>query len=77
MLLLVGYVAAGIALGDAALARGWAARAAHRGWRALFAALGVLVIGIVALIPWLGALAALAALITGMGALLLQARAPG
>ncbi|MDH5578561.1 MAG: polymer-forming cytoskeletal protein [Betaproteobacteria bacterium] len=77
MLLLVGYVAAGIALGDATLARGWAARAAHRGWRALFAALGVLVIGIVALIPWLGALAALAALITGMGALLLQARAPG
>jgi len=77
VLLLVGYVAAGIALGDATLARWWTPRAAHRGWRALFAALGVLVIGLVALIPWLGALIALAALLSGMGALLLQARAPG
>lgn len=76
-LLLAGYVAAGIALGDAALARWWAARAAHRGWRALAAALGVLVLGLVALIPWLGALIAFAALIAGMGALLMQARAPG
>lgn len=76
-LLLLGYVAAGIALGDAALARWWAARAAHRGWRALFAALGVLVLGVAALIPWLGVLIALAALVLGMGALLLQSRAPG
>jgi hypothetical protein len=76
-LLKVGYVAAAIALGDATLGRWWAPRAAHRGWRALFAALGVLVIGLVALIPWLGALIALAALFWGMGALLLQARAPG
>ncbi len=76
-LLLVGYVAAGIALGDATLARWWAARAAHRGWRALAAALGVLVIGLAALIPWLGSLIAMLALVAGMGALLLQARAPG
>ena len=74
-LLLTGYVAAGIALGDAVLRRWLAARAAHRGWRALFAALGVLVIGLVALIPWLGGLVALVALVTGMGALLLQVRA--
>lgn len=77
VLLLVGYVAAGIALGEATLARWWAPRAAHRGWRALFAALGVLVIGLVALIPWLGVLVALVALLAGMGALLLQARAAG
>jgi hypothetical protein len=76
-LLLTGYVAAGIALGDTVLRRWLAARAAHRGWRALFAALGVLVIGLVALIPWLGGLLALGALLAGMGALLLQARAPG
>lgn len=76
-LLLTGYVAAGIALGEAALARWWTARAAHRGWRALAAALGVLAIGLVALIPWLGALIALLALLAGMGALLLQARIPG
>ena len=73
-LLLVGYVAAGIALGDATLRRWFAARAAHRGWRALFAALGVFALGIAALIPWLGALLAFVALIAGMGALLLQAR---
>jgi cytoskeletal protein CcmA (bactofilin family) len=73
-LLLVGYVAGGIALGEATMRRWFAARAAHRGWRALFAALGVFVIGIVALIPWLGALVAFVALIAGMGALLLQAR---
>jgi len=70
-LLLLGYVAAGIALGDAALKRWLAARAAHKGWRALFAALGVLAIGILALIPWLGGLIAFLALLAGMGALLL------
>jgi len=76
LLLLVGYVAAGIALGDAALARWSAPRAAQRGWRALAAALGVLAIGLAALVPWVGGFVAFAALILGMGALLLQARAP-
>lgn len=71
VLMLLGYIAAGIALGDGVLARGWASRAAHRGWRALFATLGVLAIGVVALIPWLGGLVAFLALITGMGALLM------
>lgn len=71
-LLLVGYVAAGAALGDAVLKRWFAGRAAQRGWRALFAALGVLAIGIVALIPWLGALVAFLALIAGMGAMVLM-----
>jgi cytoskeletal protein CcmA (bactofilin family) len=73
-LLKVGYVTAGIALGDAALGRWQAARATQRGWRALFAALGVLAIGLVALVPWLGAIVVFLALIAGMGALLLQAR---
>jgi cytoskeletal protein CcmA (bactofilin family) len=71
-LLLVGYVAAGAALGDAVLKRWLAGRAAHRGWRALFAALGVLAIGLVALVPWLGALVAFLALIAGMGAMVLM-----
>jgi len=70
VLLLVGYVCAGIALGDVALKRWLARRAAHRGWRALAAAIGVLVIGLLALVPWLGALIAFLALIAGMGALL-------
>jgi hypothetical protein len=70
-LLLVGYVSAGIALGQLALRKWLAARAARKGWRALFAALGVLAIGLAALIPWLGPLVAFLALIAGMGALLL------
>jgi hypothetical protein len=74
-LLLVGYVAAGIALGDAALKRWLAGRAAHKGWRALGAALGVLAVSLAALIPWLGALIAFLALLAGMGALLLQLKA--
>jgi hypothetical protein len=71
-LLLVGYAAAGAALGDAALRRWLVARAAHRGWRALFAALGVLAIGLAALIPWLGGFVAFLALLAGMGAMVLQ-----
>lgn len=70
-LLLVGYVAAGAALGDAVLKRWLTARATQRGWRALFAALGVLAIGLAALIPWLGALVAFLALLAGMGAMVL------
>ena len=71
-LLLVGYVAGGAALGEAALRRWLAARAAHKGWRALFAALGVLAIGLLALIPWLGGFVAFLALLAGMGAMVLQ-----
>lgn len=70
-LLLVGYIAAGVALGDAALKRWLAARAEVKGWRALFAALGVLAIGLLALVPWLGGFVAFLALLAGMGALLL------
>lgn len=73
-LLLVGYVAAGVALGDAVLKRWLAARAGLKGWRALFAALGVLAIGLLALIPWLGGFVAFLALLAGMGALLLAMR---
>ena len=73
-LLLVGYVSAGIALGNLALRKWLATRAARKGWQALFAAIGVLAIGLVALIPWLGALVAFFALIAGMGALLLPLR---
>lgn len=73
-LLLVGYVCAGIALGEMALKRWLAARAAQRAWRALAAALGVLVIALLTLVPWLGGLVAFLALIAGTGALLLSLR---
>jgi cytoskeletal protein CcmA (bactofilin family) len=66
-LLLVGYVGAGIALGNALVAR-W-----QSGWRrALAAALGVLVVSLLALVPWLGALMVFVALISGMGAILVS-----
>jgi hypothetical protein len=73
-LLLAGYLAAGMALGDAALRR-WRPDA-RTGWRAAAAALGVLAIGLLALLPWLGALIALLALTAGMGALVIALRAP-
>jgi cytoskeletal protein CcmA (bactofilin family) len=66
-LILAGYVGAGIALGNAVLRR-W-----QGGWRrALAAALGVLVVSLLALVPWLGALVVFVALITGMGAILVS-----
>jgi hypothetical protein len=52
------YVAAGIALGEA-VRRRWLADSKHAGWR-------VLVIGAAALVPWLGKLVALLALVVGM-----------
>ncbi|HET7362960.1 MAG TPA: polymer-forming cytoskeletal protein [Burkholderiales bacterium] len=73
-LMLVGYVASGIAIGNAALARWQAERAAHTGWRVAAAAAGTLILSLVALIPWLGGLVAFLALLAGIGALLLELR---
>ena len=74
-LLLVGYVAAGVALGNAVAARWRADYAARGAWRAAAAAAGVLVLCLLALVPWLGGFVALVALVAGVGALLLQLRA--
>ena len=71
-LLLAGYVAAGMALGEAALGR-WRP-GARVGWRAAAAALGVLAIGLLALLPWVGGFVALIALLAGAGALALALR---
>ena len=71
-LLPVGYVSAGIALGDWALQRFRAGSAASMGWRIGVAALAVLVIALAGWIAWLGALIGIAALLAGMGALVLQ-----
>jgi hypothetical protein len=72
-LLLLGYVASGIALGDAVLSR-WRSSGAGSGWRAGAAALGVLLLGVLTLLPWVGAMVAFLTLIAGMGALVLAAR---
>jgi cytoskeletal protein CcmA (bactofilin family) len=75
-LLLAGYVAAGISLGEFALQRFQAARASRIGWRVMAAALGMLAISLLGRLPWVGGLVVFAALLLGVGALLMQL-APG
>ncbi len=74
VLLLVGYVLAGVALGDAALRRLKPERAAERNGRIVAALVALLVLGLLARIPLLGGLIGLLALLVGLGALLQQAR---
>ncbi|GAB4482567.1 MAG: hypothetical protein OHK0044_31610 [Burkholderiaceae bacterium] len=73
-LLVVGYASAGVALGDSALKRLRPAAAAELWWRVAAAMLATLVIALVARVPYLGGVVILAALVVGMGALLLQTR---
>jgi hypothetical protein len=74
MLLLVGYVSAGIALGDIALQRWRAERAAKPGWRIAAAVLAMLVLSLLGRVPFVGWLVTLAAMLIGIGALLMQTR---
>ncbi|HYX66803.1 MAG TPA: polymer-forming cytoskeletal protein [Burkholderiales bacterium] len=71
-LLLLGYATSGIAIGLAALQRWRPARAPQAAMRIVFAALGMLAVVLLASIPWIGGLVALAALFLGVGALLQQ-----
>ncbi|HEX6705589.1 MAG TPA: polymer-forming cytoskeletal protein [Albitalea sp.] len=73
-LLLVGYTMTGIAVGDWVLARHAGANVAAMGRRVLAAALAVLVIALLGRVPWVGWLVSFAALIAGVGALVMQAR---
>jgi hypothetical protein len=74
VLLLVGFVAAGVALGDAVLGRWSAPRFARTSWRAVAAAIGVLVLALLARVPYVGAFVALLALLVGVGAVLMSLR---
>jgi cytoskeletal protein CcmA (bactofilin family) len=71
VLLLVGYVASGVALGQWVLSRAMPASAGATGWRIVAALLGVLVVGLLASIPFIGGFIALLAVLAGMGAILL------
>lgn len=71
VLLLLGYVSTGVALGDWALARVKADAAAKAWWRAAAAVLGVLVIALLGSVPVAGTLVVLAALLLGLGAIVL------
>lgn len=71
-LLPLAYVSTGIALGDWALQRWQTERAARLGWRIGAAAAALVALALLATLPWLGGVVALAALLAGLGALLLQ-----
>jgi hypothetical protein len=73
-LLLTGYVASGVGAGSLALRRWRPERAASTAWRVGAAAVGMFVIVLLGKLPWLGGLVGLAALLLGIGALLMQLR---
>jgi hypothetical protein len=70
------YVAAAVGLGDWALTRWQAARAAVWGWRVGAATLALVLLNALGHVPWLGALLGFAVLLAGLGAMLLQWRRP-
>jgi hypothetical protein len=70
-LLLVGYIAAAVTLGDLALARAKPDAAARAPWRMGAAALAVLVLAVLARVPFVGGLVVLVTILLGMGALIL------
>lgn len=72
LLLFVGYVTAGIGMGQALLLRLQSQRATRAGWRVIAAALGVVAISLLGRLPWVGGLVVFAAMLLGIGALLLQ-----
>lgn len=74
VLLLAGYVSTGVVAGGLALTRLRAVRASHPGWRFGAAALGMFSISLLGRLPWVGGLIVLAALLVGIGALLMQLR---
>jgi hypothetical protein len=71
-LLLLGYVLAGVALGDFAHARFRTGHLPSHGSRIIAAVIALLVLGLLAAIPVLGGLLCLMFTLAGMGALLLQ-----
>lgn len=71
-LLLAGYVSAGAAAGELALQRFHPARASQLGWRVAAAALGMFAISLLGRLPWIGGLAVFAAMLLGIGTLLMQ-----
>lgn len=72
LLLLVGYVSAGIGLGDRVLKRVKSDHPNSMLWRVGGAVAGVLIVSVLVRIPWMGTWVALAALVTGVGVLVMQ-----
>ena len=78
VLLLVGYVASAVGLGQWALLRFKAEAADRNAWRIASAMAAMLVLALLGSLPWVGGLVALLAVLAGMGAiaLLLAPRGP-
>lgn len=74
ILLVLGYVATAVAFGDTALANFRPAEAQRSSWRVLAAVLAMLVLTLVARIPFAGGLVGFAAMLIGIGAILLAMR---
>lgn len=72
ILLIVGYVSTGISIGDWALKRAKSEASSSMLWRIFSAILGVLIVSLLARIPWLGGWVMLSALLIGLGALTSQ-----
>ena len=72
LLLLVGYVSAGIGLGDRVLKRVKSDDPNSMLWRVGGAVAGGLIVSVLVRIPWMGTWVALAALVTGVGVLVMQ-----
>lgn len=71
-LIVWGHATAGVIVGDVMLKRWGGERSAVQGWRAGAAVAGVLILAVLASLPWIGGFISLIAIVTGMGALLLQ-----
>ena len=77
VLLPIGYVSSAIALGDWGLRRLRVGAAERLGWRIGAAAAALVALALLGAVPWLGSWVAFAALLAGLGALLLQWRLRG
>lgn len=74
LLLLVGYVAIAVVMGELALNRYKSDMAARLGWRVGAAVLAMLALAVLGRIPFLGGLVVFAALLAGIGAIMLALR---
>lgn len=74
LLLLVGYVAIAVVMGDIALNKYKAEMAPQLGWRVGAAVLAMLALALLGRIPFLGGLVVFAALLAGIGAIVMAVR---
>jgi hypothetical protein len=75
LMLILGYAAIAVVIGDTALSRLRSRDAARVGWRVGAAMLAMLALAIVGRIPFVGSLIVFAALLAGVGAIVMAVRA--